>query len=208
MFLIDISSRSKTLFDMYGGNYMKVAYVRVSALHQNEDRQLDALKEYGIERYFIEKISAKDNDRPKLAEMLDFIREGDTVYIHTLDRLARSISGLYDLLDQLNHKGVTLKSHKENIDTSTATGRMYLGFLALINNFERDNLLERQAEGIAIAKEKGKYKGRQKIVIEDIAEWYNLYMNHKKNKSQIARELGVSYNTLVRLFDDYRKSIK
>lgn len=187
---------------------MKVAYVRVSALHQNEDRQLDALKEYGIERYFIEKISAKDNDRPKLAEMLDFIREGDTVYIHTLDRLARSISGLYDLLDQLNHKGVTLKSHKENIDTSTATGRMYLGFLALINNFERDNLLERQAEGIAIAKEKGKYKGRQKIVVENIAELYDLYMNHKKNKSQIARELGVSYNTLVRLFDDYRKSIK
>ncbi len=140
---------------------MNVAYVRVSTVEQNEERQIQALEAYKIDRWFNEKISGKNTERPKLKEMLDFVREGDTVYVLDWSRLSRSASDLLGLIEKLSKKEVKLISLKESFDTSSSTGKLMLGLIALINEFERNNLLERQREGIEIAKQQGKYTGRK-----------------------------------------------
>lgn len=180
---------------------MKVAYVRVSTVEQNEGRQVEALKPHGIERWYIEKVSGKNADRPKLQEMMDFVREGDTVYIHDFSRLARSTVDLLNITEQLQEKGVHLVSNKENIDTSTPTGRLMLTMIAAIAQFERENLLERQREGIALAKEAGKYKGGQvkKINQKAFAELYQQYMSRQITKVEFAKRLNVSRPTLDKL---------
>ena len=180
---------------------MNVAYIRVSTIEQNEERQLEAMKPHNIEKYFTEKVSGKDTNRPKLQEMLEFVREGDKVYIHDFSRLARSTKDLLNIVELLNNKGVTLISNKENIDTSTSTGKLMLTMIGAINEFERQNLLERQQEGIAIAKKNGKYKGGQvKKIDENI--FNNLleqYQTRRINKVEFARQLGVSRPTLDKL---------
>jgi DNA invertase Pin-like site-specific DNA recombinase len=130
-----------------------------------------------IEKWFIEKISGKDTNRAKLQEMLEYAREGDTVYIHDFSRLARSTKDLLGLVEQLEKKKVHLVSLKENLDSSTATGKLMLTMIAAINEFERANLLERQREGIAIAKKNGVYKGRKKISKPD--NWDEIYQQYK-----------------------------
>ena len=125
---------------------MKIAYVRVSTVEQNEARQIEALKKYDVDKQFTEKVSAKDTNRPQLQAMIDFAREGDTIYIHDFSRLARSTADLLKLVEQLQAKGVHLVSNKENIDTSTPTGRLMLTMIGAINEFERCNLLERQRD--------------------------------------------------------------
>lgn len=142
---------------------MNIAYIRVSTVEQNEARQVEAMKQYKIDKVFQEKVSAKNTDRPKLREMLDFAREGDTIYVADFSRLARSIKDLLELVELIEAKGVQLVSIKENIDTSTATGRLMLKMISAINDFERENMLERQREGIAIAKAAGKYKGLKEV---------------------------------------------
>ena len=178
---------------------MRLAYVRVSTAEQNEARQVEALGKYGIDKWFTEKISGKNADRPKLQELLDYAREGDTIYVHDFSRLARSTKDLLEIVEQLKAKGVALVSLKENIDTSTPTGKLMLTMIAAINEFERTNLLERQAEGIAIAKAKGVYKGRKAVTVENFSEYYAAYMRREKSKSQLARELGISRPTLDKL---------
>ena len=180
---------------------MKVAYVRVSTVEQNEARQLEALKKYDVERWYTEKISGKNMNRPQLKEMLDFVREGDTIYIHDFSRLARSTKDLLNIVEELNEKKVHLVSNKENLDSSTATGKLMLTMIAAINEFERQNLLERQAEGIAIAKKAGKFKGghKKKIDQELFAAAYEKYMKRACSKSAMAKELGISRPTLDKL---------
>ena len=121
---------------------MRVAYVRVSTAEQNEERQLEALERFNIERWYTEKISGKNTNRPKLQEMLDFVREGDVVYVHDLSRLARSTKDLLSIVEQLDAKGVQLVSNKESIDTQTAAGKLMLTMIGAIAEFERQNLLE------------------------------------------------------------------
>ena len=182
---------------------MNIGYVRVSTVDQNEARQVEALKKYGIEKWYSEKVSGKDLNRPKLQEMLDFVREGDTIYIHDFSRISRSVKDLLSLIDLLEAKKVHLVSVKENLDTSTPAGRLMLTMIGAINEFERANLLERQAEGIAIAKAKGKYKGRKTIEInEAFIEGYNKYLARKLSKSALAKELGVSRPTLDKLINE------
>lgn len=178
---------------------MQIAYIRVSTIDQNEQRQVDAMQRYDIEKWFVEKVSAKDTNRPKLQELLDYAREGDVVHIHDFSRLARSTKDLLDIVELLNRKGVSLVSNKENIDTSTPTGKLMLTMIGAINEFERTNLLERQKEGISIAKKHGKYKGRKVVVIPDFSVHYQRYMSRKVSKAQLARELGISRPTLDRL---------
>ena len=137
---------------------MKVAYVRVSTEEQNEARQIEALKKHSTE-----KISGKSMDKPQLQTMLDYVREGDTVYIHDFSRLARSTKDLLEIVERLQSKGVHLVSNKKNLDTGTPTGKLMLTMIAAINEFERQNLLDRQRERIAIAKRNGVYKGRKKV---------------------------------------------
>lgn len=180
---------------------MKIAYVRVSTVDQNEARQIEALEKYGIEKWFTEKVSAKDTNRPKLKELLDYAREGDTVYIHDFSRLARNTKDLLDLTEQMHNKGVKLVSNKENIDTGTPTGKLMLTMIGAIAEFERQNLLERQREGIAIAKREKKYKGRKNIDVDSEKFSFLLtdYNSRKINKTQFAEKLGVSRPTLNKI---------
>lgn len=183
---------------------MKIAYVRVSTVEQNEARQIEALEKRGVEKWYIEKISGKDTNRPKLQEMLDFVREGDTVYIHDFSRLARSTKDLLEIVETLTAKNVNLVSNKENLDTSTAAGKLMLTMIGAINEFERQNLLERQREGIEIAKREGKFKGGQvkKISDTDFEAAYAKYKAREINKTQFAELLKVSRPTLDKLLRD------
>lgn len=183
----------------------KIAYVRVSTQEQNEARQREALAVRGIDKWFIEKSSAKNTDRPEFQRMMDWIREGDTIYIHDLSRIARSTLDLLHLLNVLADKGVALVSDKENIDTGTATGKLIITVIAAINEFERANLLERQREGIAIAKRQGKYKGRTPVTVPDLPRHYDRYQRREISKAALARELGISRPTLDRLFAGYER---
>lgn len=183
---------------------MNIAYVRVSTVEQNEARQKEALAKHGIERWFEEKVSAKDANRPKLQEMLEFARQGDTIYIHDFSRLARSTEDLLRIVKQLEDKGIHLVSNKENIDTSTPTGKLMLTMIGAINEFERTNLKERQAEGIAIAKENGVYKGRKEI--ERPANWEDIYNQWKQRDitgTNAMEQLGLKRNTFYKLVKEY-----
>ena len=181
-----------------------VAYIRVSTVEQNEDRQLENLKQYQIDRIFSEKVSAKDTKRPQLQEMLRYVREGDTVYINDFSRLARSTMDLLSIVEQLQSMNVQLVSLKENIDTSTPTGNLMLQMIAAINEFERANLLERQREGIRCAKERGAYKGRKKITVpeQEFSELYQLWLCHKISKSEVAKRLNVSRTVVDRMIEE------
>ena len=182
---------------------MNVAYVRVSTAEQNEARQVDALQKHHIDKWFTEKISGKNTERPQLQAMLDFVREGDTVYIHDFSRLARSTKDLLELVERLQASKVHLISNKEHLDTSTPTGRLMLTMIAAINEFERANTLERQREGIAIAKRSGVYRGRKKIAAPPgFAELYTRYQRRELSKTALAAMIGVSRPTLERIIHD------
>lgn len=182
---------------------MNIAYVRVSTVEQNEARQVEALKECNIDKWFTEKVSAKNTNRPKLMEMIDFARQGDTIYIHDFSRLARNTKDLLEIVELLNKKGVHLISNKEKMDTSTPTGKLYLTVIGAINEFERANLLERQREGIAIAKKNGKYKGRKEIKIDDFSTHYQKYLNREiTSKKELADILSISRPTLDKLIKE------
>ena len=186
-----------------------VAYVRVSTVEQNEDRQLEGLKKYKIDKWFTEKVSGKDTNRPELQRMLEYVREGDTVYIHEFSRLARSTKDLLQIVEDLQSKGVHLVSNHENIDTSTPSGKLMLTMIGAIAEFERQNLLERQREGIAEAKKRGAYKGRKAIEIDSktFREAYDRYLAREINKSQMAKGLGISRPTLDKMIKEYKESL-
>ncbi|MGM9600924.1 MAG: recombinase family protein [Faecousia sp.] len=185
---------------------MNIAYVRVSTAEQNEQRQVEAMKSFQIEKWFVEKISGKDMHRPKLQEMLEFVREGDTVHIHDFSRLARSTADLLNIVDTLNRKGATLISNKENIDTSTPTGKLMLTFIGAIAEFERQNLLDRQREGIALAKAAGKYKGGKRKTVRDFEDGYARYKERLTSKAQLARDLHISRPTLDKLIKEFESN--
>lgn len=183
-----------------GGYCMNIAYVRVSTIEQNEGRQLEGLKKYNIDNWFYEKVSAKDTNRPELKRMIEFARADDTIYIHSLDRLARSTKDLLNIVEQLQAKGLHLVSSKENIDTNTATGKLMLTMIGAINTFERENMLERQREGIAIAKENGVYSGRK--VIDYPSNWFEIYIQYKTRVltgTKAMNILGLKRNTFYKL---------
>ena len=150
-----------------------VAYIRVSTEEQNYESQMEAMKDLKFAKVFTEKRSAKDTNRPELQNMLDYVREGDTVYVKDFSRLARSTKDLLNIIDILENKKVKLISIKEKLDTSTPAGKLMVTMLGAIYEFERANLLERQKDGIAVAKKEGKYKGRKKIKKPD--NWQDVY---------------------------------
>ena len=182
---------------------MNIAYIRVSTVEQNEQRQIEAMKPFNIEKWFIEKISAKDTNRPKLQELLEFAREGDTIHVHDFSRLARSTKDLLDIVEQLSQKNIYLVSNKENIDTSTPTGKLMLTMIGAINEFERCNLLERQRECIAIAKRNGKYKGGKRKSVPNFESGYQRYLRREISKVGLAKELRISIPTLDKLIKEY-----
>ena len=173
---------------------MRVGYIRVSTVEQHEDRQVKDLTENAeVSKVFIDKLSGKDTNRPQLNVMIDYVREGDTVVVSEYSRLARSTRDLIDIIETLQNKGVTVISMKEKLDTSTPQGEFMLTVFAGIATLERKLMLQRQREGIAIAKANGKYKGRQSKQKPD--DWESLkamYMSRQITVSDIAKRCDVS----------------
>lgn len=187
---------------------MRYAYVRVSTEEQNEARQIESLKRYNIDQWFSEKISGADMNRPQLQQLLKVAESGDTIYVSDFSRLARSTYDLLMMLESFEHNGITLVSDKERVDMSTASGKLIITVLAAVNEFEREISKERQAEGIAIAKAQGKYKGRAKKSVDEtlFAKNLDLYKAGKITKTLFAENIGVSRKTLYVLLED--KGIK
>lgn len=157
---------------------MKVGYIRVSTEEQNESRQYEILKEYDIEKYYVDKASGKNTDRPEYQKMMEYLREGDTLYIASYDRLGRSMIDLLNIINELDKRGVLIVSKKENFDTSTPQGRFILRSFLNLAEMERDLIHERTMEGVRIAKAAGKYKGRKPIELPKdyhkiMTQWVN-----------------------------------
>ena len=154
---------------------MKIGYIRVSTAEQNTIRQEVMLRELGVDELFIDRASGKNTDRPELKRLLTYVRQGDTVIVESISRFARNTKDLLDLIDALADKKVEFVSKKESIDTTTSTGKFMLTIFGAVSELERDYILQRQQEGIAIAKIQGKYKGRKPIYHPDFdmvaAKW-------------------------------------
>ena len=186
---------------------MKIFYLRVSTEDQNLARQEKLAKENGAEKIFKEKTSGKNQDRQELKKMLDFCREGDVIFVESISRMARNTRDLLNIVDKLEEKKVGFVSLKESIDTTTAQGRFILTIFGALAELEREQTLQRQKEGIAIAKKNGKYKGRQPIVVDE--KIFKKSYRDWKNKQITARifmnRLGLKPNTFyrrIKLFEE------
>lgn len=175
-----------------------VGYIRISGIDQNPARQLEGIK---LDKTFIDQASGKDLKRPQLAAMLDFIREGDTVVVHSMDRLARNLADLKQVVSQCTKNQITIQFLKEGL---TFTGEdspmanLLLSVMGGIAEFERALIHERQAEGIALAQKKGVYIGRKKALNSEQVNYMKESIAKHKKKNEIAKELGVSRETVYR----------
>jgi DNA invertase Pin-like site-specific DNA recombinase len=180
---------------------MKVGYARTSTLDQKAgfEAQLRDLKSAGCEKIFREQVSSVA-DRPQLEAVLDFIREGDTLIITKLDRLARSTQHLLAIADRVKDKGANLQILAAGVDTGTATGKLMFTMIGAIGEFERSMMLERQREGIAKAKSAGKYKGRAPTALAKAGEVHALRAQ-RVGATEIARRLGIGRASVYRILD-------
>ena len=186
---------------------MKVGYVRVSTAEQNPARQMELMKSLGVEKIYQEKRSGKNTDRPQFNEMLSFLRDGDTLYVESFSRLSRSTRDLLSTVAMLTEHGVNLVSDKENFDTSTPQGKFVLTVFAALSEFERESILERQREGIEIAKAEGKYKGRKPIPAnEKFFTVAKAWADGKVALKDAIRESGMSSSTFFRKCKQYEIS--
>ena len=185
---------------------MKIGYARVSTQDQNLDRQLDSLTNAGCERIYTEKMTGTKADRPELQNLLMALRSGDTLVIESFSRLSRSTKDLLDLVERLNAMGVHLVSMKENLDTTTATGKMMLTMLSALSQFERDIIAERTVEGLKAARARGRCGGRRRVGSDrDRQQALALYDANVLSNSEIAQRFGVSLSTLNRWIRDRKK---
>jgi len=182
---------------------MKVGYVRISTKEQNTARQDVLMKELGVERVFTDKVSGKNRERPELHRMMDFVREGDSLTVESISRFARNTRDLLDLTAALEEKKVQFISRKESIDTNTPAGKFMLAVFGALAELERENILERQAEGIAIAKAEGRMTGRPKKAVETFEGVYLDVKEGKLSASAGARQLGISRSTWYRRVREY-----
>ena len=154
---------------------MKIGYVRISTEDQNTARQEVVMQQLGVDEVFIDKSSGKNTDRPELKRMMAYVRRGDTVVVESISRFARNTRDLLDLMEELSAKEVAFVSQKEAIDTTTPTGKFMLTVFGAVAELEREYILQRQREGIAVAKANGVYKGRKPIERPNfdavVAEW-------------------------------------
>lgn len=179
---------------------MKVFYIRVSTEHQNEARQIEQSKEVGAEKIFIDKKSGKNTDRKALKEMLNYVREGDIVICSDISRIARNTRDLLSIVDTLTEKGVEFKSLKEAIDTTTPAGKFMLSVFSALAELERENILQRQKEGIAIAKAEGKYKGRKRIDFDqsEFERFCKEWREGKRTAVSVMKHFNMSSPTFYR----------
>ena len=171
---------------------MKIGYVRVSTEEQNTARQEITLRELGVDELFVDRASGKNADRPELNRMMNFVRRGDTVIVESISRFARNTRDLLDLVERLTEKQVEFVSRKEAIDTTTPTGKFMLTVFAAVAELEREYILQRQREGIAIAKQQGKYRGRPPKVYPDFERIAARWQKGEITAVQAMKQLGMS----------------
>ena len=177
---------------------MKIGYVRVSTAEQNTIRQETLMAELGVDEIYIDKASGKDTKRPRLTEMLNFVRKGDVVIVESISRFARNTKDLLELVATLNEKEVIFISKKEAIDTTTPTGKFMLTVFGAVAELEREYILQRQKEGIAEAKKQGKYTGRKPITSANFDKIYAQWQNGEITAVEAASKLGMSKSTFYR----------
>lgn len=188
---------------------MKVGYIRVSTRDQNTARQEVLLKDLGVEKVFIEKVSGKATitGRPQLEALMNYVREGDTVIVESINRFGRNIKHFLELLDILKEKQVDFVSVKEKFDSSTASGRFMIVVFAALAELEREYILDRQTEGIAIAKSEGRFNGRPLKELGDFEKVYSEWKADNISAAKAARKLGIARSTFYRRVGKYEGNV-
>ena len=182
---------------------MKIGYVRVSGSDQNTARQEVLMQELGVDEIYIDKASGKSTDRPELQKMLQYARKGDTVIVESISRFARNTKDLLELVETLKQKQVEFISKKESIDTTTPAGIFMLTVFGAMAQLEREYILDRQKEGIAIAKQEGKYQGRKKIENDKLEKIYKEWKADNISAVRAMELLGMKRNTFYRRVAEY-----
>lgn len=178
---------------------MKIGYIRVSTEEQHTARQEVLLHELGVDELFLDKASGKNTDRPQLKQMMEYVRRGDTVIVESISRFARNTKDLLALVEKPTEKGVEFVSKKEAIDTTTPTGEFILTVFAAVAELERAHILQRQREGIAIAKRQGKYTGRKLLPVpESFAQTVARWQRGEITAAETMRRVSMKPNTFYR----------
>ena len=192
--------RFGTIKENERGLWMRVGYVRCSTAEQNEARQMKMMEDQQVEKVFADKASGKNTDRKDFKAMMAFVREGDTVIVESISRIARNTRDLLSIISELSEKGVEFVSLKENIDTTTPRGRFMRTVFGALAELERESILERQREGIEIAKAEGKYKGRKPVPVDE-AQFRAVCARWRAGEitaTAAMKELGIKSNTFYR----------
>ena len=177
---------------------MKIGYIRISSTDQNTARQEVLMRELGVDNVFIDRLSGKNTNRPELLRMMNFVREGDTVIVESISRFARNTRDLLELVEKLTEKNVEFVSKKEAIDTTTPTGKFMLTVFGAVAELEREYILQRQREGIAVAKENGVYKGRKPIERPEFDTVVSLWRNGDITAVEAMKRLDMKPSTFYR----------
>ena len=177
---------------------MKIGYIRVSTQEQNTIRQEALMESLGVDEVYIERMSGKNTNRPELQKMMEYVRKGDIVIVESISRFARNTRDLLELVERLTAKGVEFVSRKEAIDTTTPTGKFMLTVFGAVAELEREYILQRQREGIAIAKEQGKYKGRKPIEAPELEQTIAKWKSGAITAAEAMRTLHMTKTTFYR----------
>ncbi len=193
----------------YRGDNLKIGYIRISTTDQNTARQEVLMQELGVEQVYIDRMSGKNTDRPELKRMMNYVREGDVVIVEAISRFARNTKDLLELVEQLTEKQVEFISKKEAIDTTTPTGKFMLTVFGAVAELEREYILQRQKEGIAVAKQNGVYKGRKPIehprFNEIVAIWQGGDITAVEAMKRLDMKPSTFYRVLLQILCKFQK---
>ena len=182
----------------------KIGYIRVSTQEQNTIRQEVLMKSLGVDEVYIDRMSSKNTNRPELKKMMEYVRKGDTVIVESISRFARNTRDLLELVERLTAKGVEFVSKKEAIDTTTPTGKFMLTVFGAVAELEREYILQRQREGIAIAKANGIYRGRKPIQRPEFNQVVSLWRSGELTAAEAMRRLDMKSSTFYRRAKEVR----
>lgn len=177
---------------------MKIGYIRISTADQNTARQELLMEQLGVDEVYIDRMSGKNTNRPELQKMMEYVRRGDTVIVESISRFARNTRDLLELVEKLSAKGVEFVSKKEAIDTTIPTGKFMLTVFGAVAELEREYILQRQREGIAIAKANGVYKGRKPIQPPELEKVMVKWRRGKITAAEAMRQMGMSKSAFYR----------
>ena len=187
---------------------MKIGYIRISTTDQNTARQELLMEQLGVDEVYIDRMSGKNTNRPELQKMMEYVRRGDTVIVESISRFARNTRDLLELVEKLSAKGVEFVSKKEAIDTTTPTGKFMLTVFGAVAELEREYILQRQREGIAIAKANGVYKGRKPIQPPELEKVMTRWQRREITAAEAMRQMGMGKSTFYRKVRDFKKTEK